>query len=558
MAEEPGDRTIPLPAGEVPQVSPLALRAAGKAPVVAEASSLSLASKTTAIAAMRDEEVERTRLFIRMGWLLSVIVMATVFFVRAPLAMSIVFVAGLAIGIVVSAVLHARGRRTARYTEQSLLVLAIICCVNGHLGVLYYGTFTAAPLMIVVGIHFVARTEAVRVARWSLGFSLIAYTGIAALIISRVIEDPGIFANNRVFDRSLVVATAFVLGTFALAYETARMFREVSLAAIEDLNRATRVASEREALMDELRADIDRAQRIGGPGRYTDQTLGAYKLGFVLGRGAIGELYEATHVETGDAAAVKLLRRELLADATQVARFLREAKASAAIDSPHVVRVLGASTPEDPVPFIVIDRVRGFTLADQLRRETMALDDVVELCRHIGSALDGAAAASIVHRDVKPQNVMRDGEVWKLLDFGVATFFDDAGQLTRGEVVGTPHYMAPEQAQGKSVDPAADRYALGAIVYRCLTGQHPFTAPDTAGLLYAVVHRMPPRPSALVELHRDLDRWCAIALAKAPRDRFASGAQMSSALAAARRGALSAELRARADSLATKWPWGTA
>jgi serine/threonine-protein kinase len=567
--------TVPIPPDEVPAVAPLALVAAGGAPKIATASlaseptGLSVNSATTAAAAMRDEEVERTRLFIRMGWVLSVAVMATVPFVRAPFAMSVALVAGLAIGMVVSFVLHRRFADPARYTERALVVLAVICCVNGHLGVMYYGAFTAAPLMIVVGIHFVARTEAVRVARWILASALVFYTAIAAVIVSGVIDDPGVFASNRPIDRaSLVVGTVFVLGTFVLAYETARMFREVSLAAIEDLNRATRLASEREALMDELRADLERALRIGGPGRYTDQVVGDYKLGIVLGRGAIGEVYDAVHVTTGAPAAVKLLRRELLADTTQVARFFREVKASTAIDSPHVVRVLAASQPGDPMPYLAAERLSGHTLADRLRREPrMSSDDIVELCRHVGRGLDSAAAAKIVHRDLKPQNVMRHGDVWKVLDFGVASFAADSGTLTRGEAVGTPHYMSPEQAQGRQVEPSADRYALGAIVFRCLTGRHPYSAPDTAGLLYAVVHRMPPRPGALIErtgdgasreVERDLDRWCAIALAKAPQDRFASGAEMTDALAAAFAGNLELALRTRADALVRKHPWGAA
>jgi eukaryotic-like serine/threonine-protein kinase len=556
-----GGRTMPLPPDEVPQVASLALIAAGRAPVPPlAASTRSSLSNTTAAAAMRDEEVERTRLFIRMGWLLSVAVMATVPFVAAPLAMSATLVAGLVIGMIVSFVLHQRFADPQRYTEGALLALAVICCVNGNLGVMYYGAFTAAPLMIVVGIHFVARTEAERVARWILVCALVLYTATATLIITGLIDDPGVFATNRTIDRgSFVVGTVFVLGTFVLAYETARMFRQVSLAAIEDLNRATRLASEREAVMDELRADLERALRIGGPGRYTDQVVGSFRLGIVLGRGAIGEVYDATHVDSGEPAAVKLLRRELLADATQVARFLREARASAAIDSPHVARVLAASHPNDALPYLAAERLLGHTLADLLRREPhLASDAIVELCRHVGAGLDAAAAASIVHRDLKPQNVMRHADTWKILDFGVATFAEDSGVLTRGEAVGTPHYMAPEQAQGKPVDSAADRYALGAIIYRCLTGRHPFLAADTTALLYSVVHRTPPRPGSLAELPADIDRWCAIALAKSPSDRFASGAAMTTALTAALAGELPTPLRSRADALIRKHPWGPA
>ena len=145
--------------------------------------------------------------------------------------------------------------------------------------------------------------------------------------------------------------------------------------------------------------------------------------------------------------------------------------------------------------------------------------------------------------------------MWKILDFGVATLADDTGTLTHGEAVGTPHYMAPEQAQGHKVDARADLYALAAIAYRCMTGRYPFTASDTPALLYAVVHRMPARPGELAELPRDLDRWCAIGLAKAPDARFATGDALATALAAALAGTLDARVGKRADALIRKHPW---
>jgi serine/threonine-protein kinase len=429
--------------------------------------------------------------------------------------------------------------------------------INGHIGVLYYGPYSAAPLIVVVGIHFVARTEAERIARWIVVCAMIAYAALSTVIIAGIIDDPGVFASDRAVDRaSLVVATVFVLGTYALAHYMARVFRVASLASIEDLQVATRLASHRQALMDELRADLERALRIGGPGRYTDHVVGAYRLGVVIGRGATGEIYEGVS-DAGDVAAIKLLRRELVVDATHVARFLREARASGALDTPHVVRVVAASNADDALPYIAMERLHGQTLADVLRgAPRLAGPAVLELCRHAAIGIDAAAAAGIVHRDLKPQNLFRcDDGVWKILDFGVASLADDSGVLTQGGVVGTPHYMAPEQAQGHRVDTRADVYALGAIATRCLTGRYPFSAADTPALLYAVVHAMPARPGALAELDVDVDRWCAIALAKSPDDRFPTAVALADALAAALGGKLDPALRDRADALIASRPW---
>jgi serine/threonine-protein kinase len=203
-----------------------------------------------------------------------------------------------------------------------------------------------------------------------------------------------------------------------------------------------------------------------------------------------------------------------------------------------------------------MERLRGHTLAEQLRREPRLAGDALRaLCRQVGAAIDAAAAAGVVHRDLKPQNLFRcDDGTWKVLDFGVALFAGDTGSDAQG-VIGTLHYMAPEQAQGHRADARADLHALGAIAYRCATGQHPFDAADPAALLYRIVHRMPVRPGALAELTIDVDRFCAIALAKSPDERFASGAALAGALDAALAGSLDRALRDRADAMIRARSW---
>ena len=547
------ENTALLPEGEVPPVAALA-----RALVPQPRPAPELPPPGTAVDAMRDEEIARTRQFIRMGWLLSVFAIGTVFVIDTPRALAIAFIAGLVIGMIISFGFHRAFADPRSYTERRLGVLAVICIVNGHLAVLLYGAYSAAPLMIVIGIHFVARTEAERVARWVLASAVVTYGAMAAAITTGMFADPGAFASDPPVDRqALAVGAVFVLGTFWLAYYTARQFRAASLAAIEDLQHATRRASQRAALMDELLGDLERAR--SGPGRHSDQVVGPFRLGVVLGRGAMGEVYEAHHVDTGEPAAVKLLRAGLAGDPAQRARLAREIEIGGAVASPHVVRVLGgfAGTPDDPqLPYVAMERLRGHTLAEQLRREPrLAADALRALCRQIGAAIDTAAAAGVVHRDLKPQNLMRcDDGTWKVLDFGVALLAGDAGSDARG-VVGTLHYMAPEQAQGRRVDARADLHALGAIAYRCATGQHPFDATDPAALLYRIVHRMPVRPGALAELPIDVDRFCAIALAKSADERFASGEALARALDAALAGSLDRPLRDRGDALIHSRPW---
>jgi serine/threonine protein kinase len=148
-----------------------------------------------------------------------------------------------------------------------------------------------------------------------------------------------------------------------------------------------------------------------------------------------------------------------------------------------------------------------------------------------------------------------DAGVWKLLDFGVAVLADTTGTLTGGGVIGTPGYMAPEQAKGEGVDHRADLYALGAIIYRCLTGRVPFAGNDMASVLYAMVHDAPIRPSALGSLPSDVDRVLAIALAKSRSDRFQTAADLSEALGQALQNRLVPSWRVAGDALIRAKPW---
>jgi serine/threonine-protein kinase len=249
----------------------------------------------------------------------------------------------------------------------------------------------------------------------------------------------------------------------------------------------------------------------------------------------------------------------VLAQPELVQRFVREAKIVGTLTVPNVVRVLEVSPPDAPLPYLAMERLVGHDLSQHLREhKRMSVRHVLTMLREIGAGLDAARAAGVVHRDLKPRNLFlaRRGtqETWKILDFGVARL---AGEdtLTIDQIVGTPNYMAPEQANGAAVTHRTDLFALGVIAYRTLTGQPAFEGETTAEILYKVVHAMPPAPSQLAPLAPEVDWVLAVALAKEASDRFDSAAELAHALEDAARGHVEDALRSRAEYLLAKLPW---
>jgi serine/threonine-protein kinase len=284
---------------------------------------------------------------------------------------------------------------------------------------------------------------------------------------------------------------------------------------------------------------VDREQRANraNEGRWTNQTMGNFKLGLVLGRGAMGEVYEAMRSD-GVPAAVKLLNARSTASAMMVERFHREMAVAARLVSPHIVQVFELSPPDAPVPYLAMERLHGVDLASRLRAENrMVSDELVVLLDQVARGLEVARLAGVVHRDLKPHNLFfHAGSTWKILDFGVSKLLGSEGTLTGDGIVGTPQYMAPEQASGGTVTHAADVYALGAIAYRCLTGRSPFRGRDLSELVYQVVHTPPLRPGELGRVSSSIEDVLAVAMAKDPRRRFASALVFAQAFIAARRG----------------------
>jgi serine/threonine-protein kinase len=348
---------------------------------------------------------------------------------------------------------------------------------------------------------------------------------------------------------------------FFATYLIARNTRTTTLYAIERHDVVIRSLAQRDALLREARHDLVQAMRVGGVGRFTGEVVGSFRLGPLIGRGAMGEVYEATKLDTHEPAAVKLVHPQLLAERDIVERFLREAKITSSLNVANVVRVLEASPADAPIPYLAMERLRGDDLATFLRDEKrMGMRRLLTMLRQVGVGLDAAHAAGIVHRDLKPRNIfcakVGNADVWKILDFGVSKLESGEGTLTKGQIVGTPAYMAPEQARALEVGPRADIFALGVIAYRALTGAPPFSGDTSVEILFKVSHAMPARPSSHVKLPEAIDLVLAIALAKDAKDRFASAAELAQALDAASRGRLDDALVHRAHALLADLPWG--
>jgi serine/threonine-protein kinase len=206
-----------------------------------------------------------------------------------------------------------------------------------------------------------------------------------------------------------------------------------------------------------------------------------------------------------------------------------------------------------------MERLRGTTLGDLVREGPVTGPRLRTLVEQVGAMLERAREAGIVHRDLKPHNLfLTEDGTWKVLDFGIALLGDSSGTLTKGAVIGTPTYMAPEQARGEQVDHRADVYALGAVIYRCLTGRVPFVARDTPALLYAVVHSMPPKPSSIASITPYEEACLSIAMAKDKRDRFATTAELAEAFAQAWRGVITDDTLRRSRILLRQRPWAVA
>lgn len=255
---------------------------------------------------------------------------------------------------------------------------------------------------------------------------------------------------------------------------------------------------------------------------------GKYQLDAPIARGGMGMVWSARHIKLGSRIAVKFVDPHFAKTPTFLARFEREARAAALIDSPHVVHVQDFGI-EDGTPYLVMELLTGEDLGARLRRvRRIPFADTARILAQAGHALRRAHEAGIIHRDLKPANLflaqVYEQEVVKVLDFGIAkeTASPVGETTTTGEVIGSPHYMGPEQARAdKDIDHRSDLWSVGVLLYRMLTGVLPFPG-DVMGAILAKVFVDPPPPVASVapDLPPALDDFFAKALAKRKEDRF--------------------------------------
>jgi serine/threonine protein kinase len=259
---------------------------------------------------------------------------------------------------------------------------------------------------------------------------------------------------------------------------------------------------------------------------------GTYKIEALLGRGGMGSVFLASHQRlAGKQVAIKILHTEI-EDTDVVARFKREAEIAARLNHPNIVGVIDYNVAPDGTPYLVLDYLEGETLAQCIARGPLPLDQVVSIVRQVGSALAAAHRGGIVHRDLKPQNIFLvptevDGrmvEIAKVLDFGISKIRGSQTVKTQDSaLLGTPQYMAPEQATGQhaSVDERTDVFAFGAIVYEMLSGQPAFAGASIPEVVFKVVYEQPaPLVEQVPSVPPAVEAAVAQAMAKPSDQRF--------------------------------------
>lgn len=366
--------------------------------------------------ALEADEIMRTRWFCLIGGGIGLVGGISVPILPGDPTASALLIGAVAVAFVAIAFLYNRTRDPVAFRKSSTGLGWFVPAACVTTAIPYFGVFSPVCLVLVLGIYFTGLGKSLRL-------SLAVYAvcagmqGLVAILVISGAHDTGLVRPDSLAIRDQIVVQLLVQIVLLATIVTARMSRRTALVAVGELERAVRVAARGEALLLEAREELERALRQGR-GRFSDQTIGGYQLGTVLGKGAMGEVYEA-HTRDGAKVAIKLLSQTSLSNPNHVLRFLRELRTVATVRSPNIVEVHEVG--EHPVPYMVMERLEGMTLAEMLRgRRALTGEEAIDLVSQIGTGITAAAAAGIVHRDLKPQNVFLHHGIWKVLDFGVA------------------------------------------------------------------------------------------------------------------------------------------
>jgi|GEM_PF-2864332 len=262
------------------------------------------------------------------------------------------------------------------------------------------------------------------------------------------------------------------------------------------------------------------------------ELIGNYRVERELGRGGMGVVYKAAEVATGKAVALKVLSREFALEPAYVKRFKRETEALDRLDHPNIVRIFSVGEHEG-LHYYAMDFVEGRSLGAMLSGgDRLGVERALDLAIEVATALGHAHKAGIIHRDIKPGNILLDREGKpKLTDFGIARLTYATRMTRTGDIVGTPEYMSPEQAKGAAVDAPSDVYSLGVVLYELLAGRVPF---EGATALEIIKKHQYEQPANIKELnkvvHDGLARVVMKMLAKEPKERYKSAEQVATAL----------------------------
>jgi serine/threonine protein kinase len=517
--------------------------------------------------ALRGGEVRAARALAGAGIAVSALTFVAEPALHGPLAARGLTVASVVALGAVGASVWRKGQEPAGYTRGLGRALSAAWLAATAMLTYRLGVFSPAPVLTALTLVSFGLGEDRTLAVGHATVAALAYVALGAAVTLGLVPDAGLVPARGIPPEARAAMLVFVPAAFAVATAHARLSRRATLDAIQRSTDWLREVRQREVQLEEANRDLDMLLKMsaGDLAPYSGVSAGEYVLGDRIGRGAMGEVYSAKHAARGTVAAVKLLHPSMQDDAMLMQRFLREGEATSKLRAPNVVAIYGVGKLDDGAPYIAMELLRGHDLGRHLRRRgALSLDEVLAVVEQVARGLDAARLAGVVHRDLKPQNLFlaqqpNAAPVWKILDFGVSRIAGSTGTLTKDIIVGTPGYMSPEQAGGLAATHRSDVFSLGAVVYRALTGEPPFTAEDLPQTLYQVVYKNPPRPSELAPaLPPDVDLVLAVALAKDPSDRFASAPEMADAFRAASRHALDPELRLHGRTLLAALPWSPA